>query len=64
MSQLLIKKGFHSYAGELIPCEACGQKKITNVDRKNHTKRFCEDCTIIRRRIKSLERYHQRKIKK
>ena len=65
MSQLLLNKtrGSHSYTPEMLKCESCGQKNITTVNRKNHPKRFCEDCTIIRRRIKSLERYHARKNK-
>ena len=65
MSQLLIKKlkGYHSYTPDVVKCESCGQQNITTVNRKNHVKRFCEDCTVIRRRIKSLERYHARKKK-
>lgn len=65
MSQLLLNKpkGYHSYTPEMLKCESCGQQNITTVNRKNHNKRFCEDCKVIRRRIKSLERYHTRKHK-
>jgi len=65
MSQLLLNKtkGYHSYTPEMLKCQSCGQQNITTVNRKNHVKRFCEDCLVIRKRIKSLERYHARKNK-